>query len=124
MKRDDIVEKYKDRKGTSIWIRKNYDGTLVIDVTVIEKGKGSRGDRTWGDEFMETLDYITPSLSDYSYILYLLRNDKPARRWFKKKALGMRLYKYTLSDFIDSHGQIDWEKARRLEPAEENGKKI
>lgn len=113
----DIIERYKDKKGTLIYIYWMSCGVKSIDVNVQFRKKGESR-HTWGDEFMETLDYIEPGLYDYLNILDLLRNDKPARRWFRKRALEIRLYKYTLADFIGPNDEIDWEKVRRLEAKE------
>lgn len=123
--KENPIEAYKDKNGTLILFYYNEDGKKEIDIDPIyrKKDRHSSGELFWccqalGDRYhlclRETCKILSAAMY-YEYCIYALRFNKPARRWFKKRAHEM-VFKdgYRLTDFLLPSGRLDWEKLKSL----------
>ena len=99
--------KFSNRRGSRIRIITDRD-YLVVDAW-------SRK-HNWGDHMLVD-DCVTAILWDFENIYnYILKGDKIARRWFKKKAGDITLLcGLKLSEFFLDNGKIDYKKAEKYD---------
>ncbi len=121
-----LLESYKDKRGVFILYYIDLDGNYVLDVDYYYRRKPrlTKNKEKWLRD-MGMLDlasmFYTGGVSmfsdaiTYSDILWGLRFNKQARRWFKKRAHEMVLKSGNkITDFLLPSGRLDWKKLNSL----------
>lgn len=98
-----IIEKFKNRKGTKIFIEKDDLGKFMVYVYT------SRPKRDFAIFYPDSSS-VLESLYDLLDCINILRFDKIGRRWFRSRALRFMLNGKTVINYLDKNGEINFTK--------------
>ena len=92
-----ILETYKDKKGIRIFV--GEDSNKSLEIYVVKKYRDNSFDSLtiYSDP---TSCCIRARLSSYYKIIILLKNNKQAKRWFKKRAATLIYGNKTLKELV------------------------
>lgn len=94
-----VIEIYKDKKGIRIFV--GEDRNKDKEIYVVKKYKNNSFDSLtlYSDP---TSCCIRARISSYYKINLMLKNNKQAKRWFKRRALNLIYGEKTLKEIINS----------------------